>query len=212
MNSWIIALLFVKRTIGTKKGFILTILLPTVVISACISLFGGSSSNSKVAIAYMDLDQSEYSMYMIRELEAHPSFTLIEVQSEELVRTKVIDQDVDSAFIIPAGYGQQFISGKPLSITQLRLALNAATFSLEQSLHDISTTLANTKAVVEVSTGTMNEQQILTLLDQLEKQQVSGATIDWEERKANSLYSEYNLWLYTNVLNDYRESEPYDDC
>ncbi len=176
MNSWIIAISMIRRTLGTKKGFVLSImlgfLLPAVIIAVLVSFIGGGSGEAKAKIAYVDLDQSHYSKYIVQELSIHPSLSLTETDSEERASSLVIEMDVSSAFIIPAGYGEEMMAGTAPQLIQIRLSMSAATFTLEQALQAASANLAQMISVVQ-ETGDGAEELLSALLEQQQKRQVS---------------------------------------
>ncbi|MBC8080114.1 MAG: ABC transporter permease, partial [Gorillibacterium sp.] len=83
MRSWHIALNIIKRTLGTRKGFITSIIIPVAVISVITSLFGTININDFTTVTYANLDQGSIGNRMIAELNSLGTYDLQQVQGEE---------------------------------------------------------------------------------------------------------------------------------
>lgn len=101
MNSLYIAWNMCKRTIGNAKSLILLVLVPVIVISAVIGIFG-SSPPKNVKIAYVNEDQGTLSQHIITGLTVSAQYELIPVTTVDEAKEKVIAKDVNASFIIPA--------------------------------------------------------------------------------------------------------------
>jgi ABC-2 type transport system permease protein len=177
MSSWIIAFNLIKRALGTKKGFVLNILLgfllPAIIVAALLSFVGNGSGDGKVTIAYVDQDQSVYSEFLVQSIADHPSFNLVELSTEEEARYDVIDGEISAAFLIPVHYGSQILNGETPTLTQIRLSISATTFTLEQAMQSAAVNQAKSISAIQALGGDAQEERIQALLEQQLKRQVS---------------------------------------
>lgn len=181
MNSWYIAMNLVRRSIGSRKGFMIGILLPTIIISAIVGVSGGSSSEAKVPIGYIDLDRSEFSKHIIEELERNPTYELSELESEEEAGDLVADEDMTTAFIIPEGFEAQLLAGVTPTMKQIRLSISEASVTLEMALNEAANTVADSVSAVKATKGVADLETVKQMLDAYRDHQIQGTTVEWDE-------------------------------
>lgn len=181
MNSWYIAMNLVRRSIGTRKGFRIGILLPTIIISAIVGISGGSSSETGVPIGYVDHDRSEFSRHIIEELERSPTYELTELESEEEAGDLVADEDLTTAFIIPQGFEGKLLAGETPSMKQIRLSINEASVTLEMALNEAANTIADSVSAVKATKGAADVDTVKPLLESYRDHQIRGTTVEWDE-------------------------------
>lgn len=99
MNSIIITWNVCKRTLGNFKGFLLLIVLPVLVISAIISIFG-SPSTASPKIAFVNADKGALGQHLLNGLDAFDQYELTELTNEDDVIKQVMLNEVAAGFVI----------------------------------------------------------------------------------------------------------------
>ncbi|MNO26871.1 ABC-2 family transporter protein [compost metagenome] len=133
MNSFTIAWNMIKRTVGTKKGMLMHILLPCLVISAVIGLLGQDDS-SQAIILYVDQDGGTASRFLLNELADSPDYVLKKIDNEADLREKMVGDQGTAGFIIPAGFTDDLMSGNIPSIRMYELKLSEGSYTLRLKL------------------------------------------------------------------------------
>src|SRR5690554_4806702 len=100
MNSFIIAFYMLKRTIQGKKGILMMILLPAVIISAIIGLIGQEPSDTK-SIHYVNMDQGVLGKHLLTQIQLNSSFDLKKRETTDVLQDNVISRNSEVAFVIP---------------------------------------------------------------------------------------------------------------
>ncbi|MNV89677.1 hypothetical protein D3C71_1839910 [compost metagenome] len=117
----------IKRTVGTKKGMLMHILLPCLVISAVIGLLGQDDS-SQAIILYVDQDGGTASRFLLNELADSPDYVLKKIDNEADLREKMVgDQGT-------AGFTDDLMSGNIPSIRMYELKLSEGSYTLRLKL------------------------------------------------------------------------------
>ncbi|MCQ6558191.1 ABC transporter permease [Paenibacillus mendelii] len=135
MPSLIIAGLIVRRTIGHPKGFIMLVLLPALVLSIIITLFG-SSQDSPKTVAVWNADQGPFGQMLIEQLANEPSIVLSSEgeRSEEALRKAVVEGQVDAALYVPENYTASLLKGSQVQPKLYRQSVTLWNAAIEQRL------------------------------------------------------------------------------
>ena len=152
MNSLLIAANLARRTIGTRKGILIHILLPAAALSLAVGLLG-SSGTSPTIIGYADLDGSEASRQLIQALERTGRYALVEAESEEQAADMVASRKAAASFVIPAGFEASWLEGKTPGLRMVRLAIMEATVTLALDLDRILHMMNETAALARAEGG-----------------------------------------------------------
>jgi ABC-2 type transport system permease protein len=180
MNSLYIAFNMLRRTLGQKKGFLIYIVTPTLVISLITGLFG-SAPEKAVTIAYMNQDQGSLGKHLIHELSLRKDYVLKEMTGPEALKEKVIKQQADAAFVIPADFTDSLYKKSDPQLDMYQLSMNEATFTLEIYLNSIVSQLQQTITSLQAaSSQTANLQaSVEKTVAQIEKHQVKATVTDF---------------------------------
>lgn len=116
MNSLTIAWNMVKRTIGTRKGFLLQIVLPSIVV-AVLAGFVGGGSDSKFTIAYVNHEQDGIaSKLLIKQLAEIENYDMREFQTEADMKDNLLRFKAGLGMSIPDNFTEALFAGqKPLT-------------------------------------------------------------------------------------------------
>ncbi|MCL6457254.1 MAG: ABC transporter permease [Gorillibacterium sp.] len=143
MRSWHIALNIIKRTLGTRKGFITSIIIPVAVISVITSLFGTQSWGVSTSVTYANLDQGIIGEHLISELKTLGTYDLQQVQSEEDSKNVVLKNNSSVSFVIPANYTEQMMARAPLPVRIFQMSETEVTATLKLNLEQQTASLDN---------------------------------------------------------------------
>ncbi len=141
-----------------RLAAIFTIILPVVFTLFLGILIGGFSGGSTIPMAVSDGDGSAASQELIRQLTTEPLLE-IKLMSVESVDQAVQDQSVAAAVEIPAGYGRAFDSGKPVTVTFVRVETSSGAQSVSEAVQAVvarinATVIAGNSAAEQVSIET----------------------------------------------------------
>lgn len=193
-NSWLIAWNLVNRTIGTWKGFIIGILLPTVVIALVLGFAGGSAPKA-VKIGYVDHNQSRLSEFVINKIKSMDRFELVSLSSDQEAGDAVIDEDVRAAFIIPETYEANLLEQGKAHIQQIQMALSEAAVALELALNQATEQTVQALFVVQEARGWADLDSVAALLDEQQKRSIRFDNVAWNEKAISSPFSVIGFML-----------------
>ncbi|CAG7622276.1 ABC transporter permease [Paenibacillus allorhizosphaerae] len=191
MNSLIIALGIIKRTIGNRKGILLHILVPALVISALIGLMGDGGDDT-AQVLYMNRDTGAAGSHLIKELGRNDSYRLSEAASESDIKEALLQRKAAAAFIIPPEFTDRLLKGSPAPVELSELTMSEASFALRMNI-DHQVGLAAMQTAMLKTAGEPLER-MPRVFEQTEKHQVTTKTSDL------GLYSNASLGFVTGFL------------
>ena len=150
-----------KELLQTRRdrlAALFTIVLPVVFTVFLGILIGGFDSGSTIPLAVSDADGSSASQQLIQQLKGAPLLQ-IKPMSIDSVDQAVQDQSVAAALEIPAGYGKAFDSGKPATVTFVRIETSSGAQSVSEAVQAViarmnATVIAGNTAAEQVSIKT----------------------------------------------------------
>jgi ABC-2 type transport system permease protein len=169
-----------KRTLGQKKGVLIYIAFPTFVISLIIALLGQAPAR-EVTIAYMNQDQGSLGKHLVHELSLRKDYILKEMSNSDALKEKVIKQQANAAFIIPANFSDSLYTGNGPHVEMYQLSVSEASFTLKLHVDSIVGELKQTVSSLQTSTslqGADLQTAVDKTLAQIEKHQVKAAVTD----------------------------------
>lgn len=173
MNSLTIAWNMIRQIAGTKKGALLHILLPCVVITLAVALMGQQES-SKARILYVNEDGGTASTHLLDELRAKPDYMLKEIETEEAMKKEITGSKGEAGFVIPAGFTDGIFSGNPKVVRMYELKMSEASITLRLTLQQLSQGMASTA-------GLAGDKAVFgTMLEQTRKHAVSSVKHDMQ--------------------------------
>lgn len=110
-NIFTIGWNMVKRTIGSRKGLLLHILLPSLVVAGIVSVTGGMEDSTAVLL-YTNKDTGAAGNHLIVELENSGDYKLVERSDEADLKEGVTSQDGAAGLWIPEGFTSGILQGK----------------------------------------------------------------------------------------------------
>jgi ABC-2 type transport system permease protein len=102
-----------RRTIGSKKSLAALVIVPVIVISAAVALFGRSSDEPAIVVVTV-ADTGRYGDRLADELRDEPLFMLEERPglSSEALQVLVSEGEADAAIMVPEGYSDGLLAGR----------------------------------------------------------------------------------------------------
>lgn len=177
MNSLTIAWNMIRQTVGTKKGVIMHILLPCIVISLAVSLFGQERTFG-VQIVYVNEDNGKAGAYLLEELAAKPDYSLKEAESEEALREEVTENRAAAGFIIPSGFTDSLLAGQKPKLSMYELKVSEGTYTLKLTLEELVRGAASTAELVSSAQAQDIREAFGAVLNQTKKHAVSPSKTD----------------------------------
>lgn len=186
MNSLHIAWLMIRRTLGRKMGFITFLLLPCLVVTGAVALFG-SEQSTRTVIPYVNEDTGVAGTWMINELAGKEEYLLKPMNNEAEVKEAIAQQKGSSGIIIPARYTEDLLQGKATEIQLVELRISEDSYTLRAAVEGLTSGLRQSASAVTVAAGrASSEMDVLEstqkpfelLLQEIGKQQVAGEVTD----------------------------------
>ncbi|MCP1306052.1 ABC transporter permease [Paenibacillus tyrfis] len=190
MNSLFIAVNLIKRTIGNRRGFLLFIVAPALIVSLIIGF--AAKQDEKASVLYINADEGPVGRHILRELEHTGRYRLSAAATPDAMRTAVIEHKADAAFLIPEGFSQGLKEGRAMRVEQLELSMSEASFTLRMSLDQTIRRVSTAMRALDAS-GQADDRLNL-LLEQVEKHQVRATRTDY------GWYASPALGLATGIL------------
>lgn len=141
MSSILIAKHNIRRTLGNRKGLILLVLLPILVISAIIGYFG-RASDDRVQIAVWNEDQSFLSAPLLESIQSVDAYFL-NVQDPQTTTLEKLKDEVymgkwGAAIHIPEDFTDKLLAGEETKVSLFRKNEQQWNTSLKITLTDAS--------------------------------------------------------------------------
>ncbi|WP_434749225.1 ABC transporter permease [Paenibacillus amylolyticus] len=181
MNSLHIAWLMIRRTLGRKRGFIAFLLLPCLVVTGAVALFG-SEQASRAVIPYVNMDQGIAGSWMMKELTRSKEYSFKPVNSEAEVKSDVVRQKGSMGIVIPANYTQLLLQGKQTEIKWIELRVSESSTILRAAAQGVVNGLEQSASAVRAFSSvsssnadvTNQEERFAQLLQEIGRHHVSG--------------------------------------
>ncbi|QJD83528.1 ABC transporter permease [Cohnella herbarum] len=145
MSSLIIANLNIRRTLGTRKGFLVLALLPILIISLIVGLFG-NSSDDKVKVAVLNEDQAWLSDYVLVSIRSVDTYEVVLQDGKqgilEQLKQGVYDGKWGALVYIPSGFTDKLLRGEQTAVNLFRKNEQLWNSSLGITLTDATERLA----------------------------------------------------------------------
>ncbi|KQY92009.1 ABC transporter [Paenibacillus sp. Root52] len=186
MNSLHIAWLMIRRTLGRKRGVITFLLLPCLVVTGTVFLFGNEQANRSI-IPYVNEDQGVAGEWIISELGHKEEYLLKPMGTEAEVKEAIARQEGSTGLVIPAQYTENLLQGKqaPLELIEMRVSEESYTFraavdGMTVGLNQLASAVhAGTGAVSNIASDQqMNQEKLEQLLQETDKSAITGTAVD----------------------------------
>lgn len=171
MSSFVIAQLIVRRTIGNRKGFLLFILLPIVVISGIVGVFG-KSSEQNAQIAVWNADRGSLGETVVTSVRSQALYDIVPAgtvgASQEALKAAVMDGQADAAVYIPENFTEKLLAGERPAVEMYRKSEQLWNAALKITLTETTERLDRTAAIAAAAgkDGTEREQLLRDMLAQ----------------------------------------------
>ncbi|CAI6081402.1 hypothetical protein PAECIP112173_03208 [Paenibacillus sp. JJ-100] len=171
MNSLHIAWLMIRRTLGSKRGFITYLLLPCLVVTGAVALFG-SEQASRAVIPYVNMDQGTAGSWMVQELGRMKEYSFKPVNSEAEVKSDVVKQKGNMGIVIPADYTQSLLQGKQTHIQLIEMRVSESSYILRAAVEGIDDGLKQS------AYAATTEEKFEQLLEEVGRHTLSGEALN----------------------------------
>ncbi|WP_424765912.1 ABC transporter permease [Paenibacillus sp. sgz302251] len=167
MPSLYIAAQLIRRTMGSRRGLIMNVLLPAIVLSIVVGLFA-DSHNQKAVIAVNNSDEGILGSYLVESLNKE---SLYEVRlessaSDEIVRSAVEYGKADAGLYIPPDFTQALLEEKQPEVDMYRMSEQLWNASLATLLDsELSKLTATVLLVRGEGDNELVMNQLIALLD-----------------------------------------------
>ncbi|MFF2484185.1 ABC transporter permease [Paenibacillus sp. NPDC058071] len=163
-----IAWLLVRRTLGSRRGLLLNVLLPVAVLSLLSSLFVGSGSGVPNVVVG-NKDTGYLGAYMVDSLAQNEAYRFVPAaeESEEGIKSAVVDGKYDGALFIPANFTEKLLAGERPQVRMYRMNVQIWNAALETALLNETKKLDQAAALLRHDDGATDPQQLKELLNRL---------------------------------------------
>lgn len=111
MPSLHIAAQLIRRTMGSRRGLIMNVLIPAIILSIMVGLFASLEGN-KAVIAVNNTDTGLLGAYLASTIEKESLYEIQSVSnSEQELKNLVIDGKADAAIYIPPDFTAKMLEG-----------------------------------------------------------------------------------------------------
>ncbi|WP_257031817.1 ABC transporter permease [Paenibacillus sp. E222] len=182
MNSLNIALLMIRRTILRKRGFITFFLLPCLVVTGTIALFG-SEEGTRAVIPYVNEDQGPAGAWILNELGRKEEYLLKPMKTVVEVNEAIAQQTGSSGLVIPTHYTDDLLQDKQPEVQLVELRVRESSYTLRAAVEGLAAGLNQSASAVlaatdaasgEIPDPALAEAKLKELLLELGKHQISG--------------------------------------
>ena len=188
LKSIPIAAHLIGRTIGSKRGIILNLLLPAILLAVITGLVSGSG-DQKASIMISNQDQGSLGGYFEKAIarenlyDVHADSSL----SEQMVKDAVLEGTVRASIYIPADYTERLLAGERPQALLFRKNEQLWNISLAASLQTEANKLMASADLLRAQQGVEADIALLTKL--LDQQAAGGATASEQVMKLGQTLS-----------------------
>ncbi len=184
----------VKRTIGTRRGMLIYILLPSIVVAGIISITGGVAEGSDSTLLYTNRDTGAGGEHLLAELEKTGDYKLVESSDEEKMKESVIGQKGVAGLLIPADYTTELLNGTQPQLTVYELKASEDSVLIKMKAAAIAGEMLVTAGTVKGAAANGEpEAQFTAILQQAEQHNVGSIRTDYD------LYPRQTLGIITGL-------------
>ncbi|MDQ0112935.1 ABC transporter permease [Paenibacillus harenae] len=166
MPSIAIAIQLIKRTVGSRRGLFLNMLLPAILLSVLTGLLSAQGQQAVIVVA--NADAGELGSYLTAALAREELYDVREASgaSDEYVKQQVLDGKADAAVYIPSDYTVSLLEGKHVPVALYRMNVQLWNASLATTLEAETMKLSASAGMVARAEG-VDKEQMLPLLQKL---------------------------------------------
>ncbi len=152
MPSLHIAAQLIRRTMGSRRGLIMNVMLPAIILSIMTGLFA-SFEGEKAVIAVNNADSGILGGYLASSLEQESLYEIhLEPNvTEQELKDMVMDGKADAAIYIPSDYSEEWLEGGESKAVLYRMNEQLWNASLAAMLETEGNKLAASVALVQGS-------------------------------------------------------------
>ncbi|MGG1637888.1 ABC transporter permease [Paenibacillus sp. NRS-1760] len=149
MPSLQIAAHLVRRTMGSRRGLIMNVLVPAIILSIMAGLFA-STNRDKAIIIVNNADTGILGEYLASSLQKEPLYEIHSepAMNEQQLKDRVLEGKADAAIYIPSDFSAKMMEGGPSSAQLYRMNTQLWNASLEATLQTEAQKLSSSAALV----------------------------------------------------------------
>lgn len=184
----------VKRTIGTRKGVLIYILLPCIVLAGIVSVTGTMGENPTVVL-YSNMDNGAAGKHLLTELKNSGEYKFVEKTDETALREGVVDQNGEAGILIPAGFTSALLAGEEPQISVYELKTNETSVMIKLKASAIADEMRSTAATIGAANEGSNDvdAQFTTVMQRAEQHSIGSIRTDY------NLYPREGLGVVTGL-------------
>lgn len=129
MKIALIAYQILRRNLTTKKGFLMYILLPSLLIAGIVTLFG-NTVKGPTSVAYANLDEGRLGADLMQQIEASALFRPVAGKDADEVLQIVRKRGASTGIIIPADFTERMLEGETGNVEVYQIHNNENSYSL----------------------------------------------------------------------------------
>ncbi|MGG3284327.1 ABC transporter permease [Paenibacillus solani] len=161
MHSLTIAWHMVRRTLGRKRGWIVNLLLPCVVITLTVFLMGQTTAAS-ILVSYVNEDEGPAGQHLMNELKRSGQYVLKESARENKLKEDLIENKSTIGVYIPEGFSNGLIEGLGPTVKIYEISTSEASVMIRMTADSTVTRLGGTAALIR-ETAEADEDPMLLL-------------------------------------------------
>ncbi|KOP66229.1 ABC transporter [Bacillus sp. FJAT-18019] len=147
MHSLTIAWHMVRRTLGRKRGWIVFLLVPCVVVTLTV-FFLGQTSAASILVSYVNEDEGPAGQYLMNELERSGQYVLKEFESENMLREDLVENKSMVGVYIPEDFSDGLIEGQWPTVQVYEASTSEASVMIRMTADSAVTRLSGTAALI----------------------------------------------------------------
>ncbi|WP_053375585.1 ABC transporter permease [Paenibacillus sp. FJAT-27812] len=165
MPSFHIATQLIRRTMGSRRGLIMNVLVPAIFLSIMAGLFA-SFDGQKAVIAISNQDTGLLGRYLASSVEQESLYEIhLEPKlTEQELKDMVVNGKADAAIYIPSDYSAKLLEGSVTEANLYRMNVQLWNASLATLLETEASKLSSSASLVS-STGEADLTKLTALLD-----------------------------------------------
>ncbi|ASA24455.1 ABC transporter permease [Paenibacillus donghaensis] len=170
----------VRRSIGSKKGFLAFIILPCFVVAGIVAVTG-KMGPEPATVLYVNADHAPGGDHLLEELQVAGGYELVEAADEAELKEAITNQQGEAGIVIPADYTQGLLAGESAQLTVYELKASEASIMLRMKLEAIGSQLQSSAALAGMPAAEAGEphEKLAVLLKQAEQHRVGSTRTDY---------------------------------
>lgn len=150
------------QNLRDRSTFLFTLIMPVAFTLLFGLALGKGNKDTRLKLRYLDQDGGLLSSALKGQFQASKDLVLVEQtgQAREVLKKSVEDEKLAAAVIVPAGYSQSALAGKPLKILVIVDPASSTGITVQNSILTVTSRFLNAVQAAQLAAGDNSQPEV----------------------------------------------------